>query len=273
MSVRRLAFGAAFVGAAFLGGCSSGDPGDLAFVEIPPEQLYNEGLQHLSQGDSAGAAESFDEIDRQHPYSEWARRALVMSAYTHFERGNYDEAVISARRYVTIYPNTDDAPYMQYIVGESYFQQMPDITRDQEMTERSLAAMTQLIARYPDSPYAVEAQRRLDITRDQLAGKEMETGRFYLERRNYIGAINRFKVVVTSYQTTRHVEEALERLTEAYLSMGVVNEAQTAAAVLGHNFPESRWYRDAYSLLQSGGLEPREDADSWISRAFRTVTG
>lgn len=257
--------------ALLLAGCSSEDPSELAFVEIPAEQLYNEGLAHLQEGDSQSAAESFDEVDRQHPYSDLARRSLIMSAYTHFQRGRYDDAVISAERYVNLYPTSEDAAYAQFLIGESYFEQIPDISRDQEITERALAAMTELIERYPDSPYATEAQRRLDAARDQLAGKEMETGRFYLERRNYAGAINRFKAVVTAYQTTRHVEEALERLTEAYFAMGVVSEAQTAAAVLGHNFPESRWYRDAYTLLQSGGLEPREDEGSWISQAFRAV--
>jgi outer membrane protein assembly factor BamD len=150
----------------------------------------------------------------------------------------------------------------------SYFNQIPDVTRDQERTGRAILAMQALLERYPNSEYVEDTRAKLQFAYDQLAGKEMEVGRFYLERRNYSGAINRFRNVVAEYQTTRHVEEALARLTEAYLAMGITDEAQTAAAVLGHNFPDSPWYRDSYALLQSGGLEPRENTGSWISRAF-----
>jgi len=155
----------------------------------------------------------------------------------------------------------------------SHFNQIPDVTRDQERSEKALAALQELVDRYPKSEYVADARQRMQVARDQIAGKEMEVGRFYLQRRNYTGAINRFRDVVAKYQTTRHVEEALARLTEAYLAMGIVPEAQTAAAVLGHNFPDSPWYKDSYALLQSGGLAPREDQGSWISRAFRGLTG
>lgn len=254
-------------GASALAGCSSDTPLE-PFVEIPAEQSYNAGIAYMQQGDYRNATKKFEEVDTQHPYSEWARKSLIMTAYTNYSRGNYDEAVNSAKRYVTLYPGSEDAAYAQFIIGQSYFAQIPDVTRDQAITKKAMDSMSELVQRYPESPYAAEAQKKLDIARDQLAGKEMEVGRYYLDRRQYIGAINRFRIVVTDYQTTRHVEEALERLTEAYYSMGVVDEAQTAAAVLGHNYPESRWYKDAYALLQSKGLEPRENSKSWISKAF-----
>jgi outer membrane protein assembly factor BamD len=263
---------AALLSVLSLGACSSDEPLE-PFVEIPAEKLYNEGIAYLQTGEYTKATGRFDEVDKQHPYSEWARKALIMSAYTSYTRGAYDDAVISAKRYTTLYPGSEDAAYAQFIIGQSYFNQIPDVTRDQDMTRRALDAMNELVTRYPESPYASEGKKKMDMARDQLAGKEMETGRYYLNRSNYIAAINRFKTVVTEYQTTRHVEEALMRLTEGYFALGVVTEAQTAAAVLGHNYPDSRWYKDAYTLLQSGGLQPREDGNSWISKAFKTVLG
>ena len=268
--VRSIGLTAAFAAAALLAGCSSDEPLE-PFVEIPAETSYNAGIAYMQQGNYSEATKKFEEVDTQHPYSEWARKSLIMTAYTNYTRANYTDAITSARRYVTLYPGSDDAAYAQFIIGQSYFNQIPDVTRDQEMTRKALEAMTELSQRYPDSPYASEAKKKIDITRDQLAGKEMETGRYYLNRREYIGAVNRFKTVVQEYQTTRHVEEALMRLTEAYYALGIVNEAQTAAAVLGHNYPESRWYKDAYTLLQTQGLEPREDGGSWISRAFKAA--
>jgi outer membrane assembly lipoprotein YfiO len=262
-----------FVAALLLAGCSSDAVDDLAFQDIPAEKSYNEGLAYLKAGDYPSATKKFEEVDAQHPYSEWARKSLIMQAYTNYTRGRFDETVTAAQRYVTLYPGSEDAAYAQYLIGQSYFNQMPDIYRDQEMTRKALQAMTEVTQRYPDSSYATDAQRKIDITRDQLAAKEMEIGRYYLARYNYIAAINRFRVVVTDYQTTRHTEEALQRLTESYFAMGVVNEAQTAAAILGHNYPDSRWYKDAYTLLQSNGLEPREDTSSWMSRAFNGLLG
>lgn len=255
---------------AFLSGCSSDEPLE-PFVEIPAEQSYNAGIAYMKEGNYAEATKSFEEVDAQHPYSEWARRSLIMQAYTNYTRARYAECITAAKRYVTLYPGSEDAAYAQFLIGQSYFAQMPDVTRDQKVTRQALQAMLDVVQRYPDSPYASEAQKKVDITLDQLAGKEMETGRYYLNRREYIGAINRFKVVVQEFQTTRHIEEALERLVEAYYAMGVVTEAQTAAAVLGHNYPDSRWYKDAYTLLDSQGLEPREDAESWISKAFKAT--
>src|SRR5690606_817104 len=171
-------------------------------------------------------------------------------------------------RFIAQNPASPDAAYAQYIMGMSYFNQIPDATRDQERTERAIAVLQELVTKYPKSEYVLDAREKILIARDQLAGKEMNVGRFYLEKRNYTGAVNRFRDVITKYQTTRHVEEALMRLTEAYMALGITNEAQTAAAVLGHNFPDSPWYKDAYTLLESGGLQPREDRGSYISRLF-----
>ncbi len=251
-------------------GCSSDEPLE-PFVEIPAEQSYNAGIAYMREGNLAEATKKFEEVDAQHPYSEWARKSLIMTTYTNYTRGNYEEAVTSAKRYLTLYPGSEDAAYAQFLIGQSYFNQIPDVTRDQRATRQALQAMAELVQRYPESPYAAEGQKKIEIARDQLAGQEMETGRYYLNRRQYIGAVNRFKVVVQDFQTTRHIEEALMRLTEAYYAMGLVSEAQTAAAVLGHNYPESRWYKDAYTLLATQGLEPREDTGSWISQAFQAA--
>jgi outer membrane protein assembly factor BamD len=194
-----------------------------------------------------------------------------MEAYANYEGGFYEESITASKRYLQSYPNTPDAAYAQYLMASSYYDQIPDITRDQEKSERAILALQELIQRYPNSEYTADARKKLQVASDQLAGKELEVGRFYLQKRNYAGAINRFRTVVSRYQTTRHVEEALQRLTEAYMAMGIVGEAQTAAAVLGHNFPDSPWYKDAHALLTKGGVEPREDSQSWISKAFRGV--
>jgi outer membrane protein assembly factor BamD len=238
----------------------------------PADKLYNEGLYLLNnKRDYKQAAKRFEEVDRQHPYSEWARKALIMSAYAHYEGTQYEDSITAAKRYVTLHPGSPDAAYAQYLIGASYFDQIPDISRDQQRTEKAMQALDEVVRKYPNTEYAAGAKRKLEIARDQLAGKEMDTARFYQKKRDYIAAINRFKVVITQYQTTRHVEEALMRLTETYMTLGIVNEAQTAAAVLGHNFPDSQWYKEAYRLVKGGGLEPYEDQGSWISRAFRKV--
>jgi outer membrane protein assembly factor BamD len=255
--------------AAALGGCSLFDK-DVILPDEPADKLYNEGLFLLnSKKDAKTAAKKFEEVDRQHPYSEWARKSLIMSAYAYYEAGAYDECINSARRYVALHPGSPDAAYAQFLIGSSYFDQMPEISRDQDRTEKAVQTLDEVVRKYPSSEYATVAKKKIEIARDQLAGKEMYVGRDMLNSRNYSGAINRFKVVVTRYQRTRHVEEALLRLTEAYMAMGIVEEAQTSAAVLGHNFPESRWYKDAFALMQSRGLQPNENKGSWISRAFK----
>ncbi len=273
---RRFARTAAMlVLAVSVGGCSSfnlfGSKDDQPPDE-PADRLYNEGLYYLNaKREPKEAVKKFEEVDRQHPYSEWARKSLIMSAYAHYTASQYEECVAAAKRYITLHPGSPDAAYAQYLIGASYFDEIPDITRDQARTEKALAALDEVIRKYPTSEYANSAKQKIEVARDQLAGKEMLTGRYYLERKDYTGAINRFKVVVTRYQTTRHVEEALQRLTEAYMALGIVEEAQTAAAVLGHNFPDSVWYKHAYTLVKSGGVEPSENKGSWISKAFKKV--
>lgn len=262
-----------------LGGCGTGALWDKflakdeqTFSDEPADKLYNEGLFLMNNSkDLKGATKKFDEVDREHPYSEWARKSLLMSAYASYQAGDYDTCIGSASRYVTLHPGSPDAAYAQYLIAASNYDQIPDISRDQARTEKAMNSLEEVIRKYPTSEYAGEAKKKLEGARDQLAGKEMAIGRYYMERRDYTGAINRFKTVVTRYQTTRHVEEALARLTEAYMAIGIVGEAQTAAAVLGHNFPDSRWYKDAYNLVKSGGAEPSENRGSWISKAFKKM--
>jgi len=194
-----------------------------------------------------------------------------MAAYSYYQAGAYDECVSAAQRYITLHPGSADAAYAQYLIGSSNFDEIPDITRDQARTEKALGTLEEVSRKYPSSEYAASAKQKIEVARDQLAGKEMQIGRYYLEKKDYTGAINRFKVVVTRYQTTRHVEEALMRLAESYMALGIVEEAQTAAAVLGHNFPDSVWYKHAYTLVKTGGGEPTENQGSWISRAFKKV--
>jgi outer membrane protein assembly factor BamD len=268
-ALTRLAALAVVAGA--LAACSLFDK-DQVVIDEPADKLYNEGLFLLnSKKDAKAAAKKFEEVDRQHPYSEWARKSLIMSAFAYYEAGAYDDCINSAKRYVTLHPGSPDAAYAQFLIGSSYFDQIPEVSRDQERTEKAVQSLDEVARKYPNSEYATAAKRKIEMARDQLAGKEMDVARWYMQKRDYVGAINRFKIVVTRYQTTRHVEEALLRLTEAYLALGIVGEAQTSAAVLGHNFPDSRWYKDAYALMQSNGLEPNENKESWISKAFKTL--
>jgi len=274
----RLAAGLAVV-AIPLSGCSSMTEAydkvfnkDETFVEEPAEKLYNEGLFLMNDKHSPKeASKKFEEVDRQHPYSDLARKSLLMSAYAFYTANDYDSCIGAATRYVTLHPGSPDAAYAQFLIAASHYDQIPDVSRDQGRTEKAIAALEEVVRKYPTSEYAVSAKAKLEAARDQLAGREMNVGRYNMQKRNYIGAINRFKTVVTQYQTTRHVEEALARLTEAYMAIGIVSEAQTAAAVLGHNFPDSPWYKDAYNLVKSGGLEPTEDRGSYISQAFKKL--
>jgi outer membrane protein assembly factor BamD len=270
--VRLLAIAAL---AGCLAACSSFDL-FTSKEDVPPDEsadrLYNEALFLLNeQHNPTKAAAKFEEVDRQHPYSEWARKALLMSSFAYYEAASYDDSVNAAKRYISLHPGSQDAAYAQFLIGSSYYDEIPDITRDQSGTEKALNALDEVIRKYPASEYAASAKQKIEMARDQLAGKEMQIGRYYLDKKDYPGAINRFKVVVTKYQTTRHVEEALERLTECYMRLGIIAEAQTAAAVLGHNFPDSVWYKYAYGLVKTGGVEPSENKDSWISKAFKKI--
>ncbi|SFG92215.1 outer membrane protein assembly factor BamD [Methylobacterium gossipiicola] len=241
--------------------------------DVPADKLYSEGLARMEDKDYEGAAKKFGELDKAYSYSDWSRRALLMTAYSNYEGQKYDDAISASKRYLQRHPASKDAAYAQYLMAMSHYKQIPDVTRDQDRSEKALAGLQELVQKYPTSEYAADAKAKIQITRDQLAGKEMEVGRFYLERRNFPAAINRFRDVVSKYQTTRHAEEALERLVEAYMALGITAEAQTAAAVLGHNFPDSPWYKDAFALLQNGGLEPREEKTSWLSKVYRGVIG
>jgi len=274
----RLAAGLAVL-AATLSGCGTGALWDkfmakdeTTFSDQPADKLYNEGLFLMNNNhDLKAATKKFDEVDREHPYSEWARKSLLMSAYASYQAGDYETCIGSASRYVTLHPGSADAAYAQYLIAASNYDQIPDVARDQARTEKAMASLDEVIRKYPTSEYAAEAKKKLEGARDQLAGKEMAIGRYYMDKRDFTGAINRFKTVVTRYQTTRHVEEALARLTEAYMAIGIVSEAQTAAAILGHNFPDSKWYQDAYRLVKSGGVEPSENQGSWMSKAFKKI--
>jgi outer membrane protein assembly factor BamD len=271
-TVRAVSSAALLVLGASLAGCSSGS-GDAAKLlnPDPPDKMYATADQLMSSGKYEAAAKKFEDLDRDHPYSQEARRAMVMAAYAYYRAGKTQEAIATARRYTTMHPGTKEAPLAHHIIISSYFDDMVGPNRDQTNARRALAELKTLKARYPDSPYARDADNRMRIAEDSIAAHEMEVGRYYLKGKNYLAAINRFKVVVTEHQTTAHVEEALMRLTECYMALGIKQEAQTAAAVLGYNFPNSRWYKDAHALLQSDGLAPRNDGESWLSKAWQNV--
>jgi outer membrane protein assembly factor BamD len=216
------------------------------------------------------AAKAYEDVDINHPYSQEARKAIVMAAYAYYKGGKYNEAVNAADRYLTLHPGTPESDLAQNIIGMSYYDQVLDPKRDQTTARKSLQAYLTLLQRYPDSRYAGEAQNRTRILRDLLAASEMQVGRFYLRHANYLAAINRFRVVVTDYQTTAQIEEALSRLTEAYMALGIIPEAQTAAAILGYNFPDSKWYKNSYALLQKQGIRPQQHEGSWITKTWKS---
>jgi outer membrane protein assembly factor BamD len=239
--------------------------------DVPASKAYDQGLAQLANGAPADAAKKFTDLGEKFPDSDWARKGLLMTTYAQYEGGDFDSAEASAERYVKLYPKSQEAAYALYLAASSYYRQIPDISRDQERAGKALAAFQQLVKDYPNSEYVEDSKYKIQVTTDQLAGKEMSIGRFYLNRRNYTAAISRFRNVLTAFQNTRHSEEALYRLVEAYLGLGVTDEAQTAAAVLGHNFPDGQWYKDAYNLLKTGGLSPKENQESWISKLYHSV--
>ena len=239
--------------------------------DTPASKTYDQGLEKLANGSATEAAKKFTELGKQYPGSDWARKGLLMTIYADYQAANFTDAETSAERYLKEYPNSSDAAYVTYLQANAYYQQIPDISRDQDAAQKSLTAFQGLIQKYPKSEYVEDSKYKLQVIQDQLAGKEMSIGRFYLNRHNYTAAINRFRNVLQNYQTTRHAEEALYRLVEAYLGLGITDEAQTAAAVLGHNFPNSQWYKDAYALLQGKGLSPQENAGSWMAKIYHTV--
>jgi len=236
--------------------------------ELTVEQLYQKADNELKTGQADVAAKYFDDVERLYPYSQWAKRAMIMSAFSYYQAHSYNEAILAAERYIEFFPSDKEAAYAQYLISISHYDQIVDISRDQSRTRVAMQSLREVAKRYPDSEYAKKAKLKYDLTQNHLAGKEMEIGRYYLKRDHYSAAINRFKVVVEDYQTTSHTAEALHRLVEAYLALGVVSEAQSAAAVLGHNFPGSDWYIDSYALLTGQNLKPRENEGSWLSRFY-----
>jgi len=236
------------------------------YIERPVDQIYADAWKQIRNGNWVLAAKQFDEVERQHPYSIWARRAMLMSAYCYYHANHYDDAISTSDQYIALHPGSHEVAYAFYLKAISLYEQIVDIGRDQTSTEGALTALQDVVQRFPDSEYARDATLKIDLTLDHLAGKEMAVGRYYLYKGDYVGAINRFRTVVEQYQKTSQIAEALERLTEAYYALGVYNEAKTAAAVLGHNYPGSPWYKDAYELLQGRHLQPEIDQGSWISR-------
>ncbi len=222
---------------------------DTAYVARDVSSLYSAAKKTMDQGDYEQAAKLFDEVERQHPYSVWARRAQLMSAFNYYLGKKYTDAISSAQRFVTIHPGNAEAPYAQYLIGMSYYQQIDDVTRDQTTTQQASDAFGELIRRYPETRYAGDARVKLDLIKDHLAGKEMDVGRFYQRSGQWLAATYRFRAVIDQYQTTTHTAEALERLVECYLALGVPEEAQKAGAVLGRNYPESYWYKQSLKLL------------------------
>ncbi|MGD9537223.1 MAG: outer membrane protein assembly factor BamD [Alphaproteobacteria bacterium] len=266
---RAVTLVAALAFAGLLAACESTE--EPAYVERPVEELYNTAHDEMLAGNFETAAKGFDEVERQHPYSTWATRAQIMAAFCYYQDNDYDQAIIAAGRFVELHPGHEDTPYAYYLIAISYYEQISDVGRDQAATLLALDSLEDVARRFPDTPYAKDAKLKLDLARDHLAGKEMNIGRYYLTRGHYVAAINRFRRVVERYQTTSHTPEALHRLTESYLSIGLRQEAQAAAAVLGYNFPNSVWYRDSYALLEGEGLAPAEYEQSWLSQAFNWV--
>lgn len=236
-----------------LAGCASGGKttrADTQYVARDVNTLYNLAKKRLDQRDYASAGQVFDEVERQHPYSVWARRAQLMSAFSYYAAKDYTKSIESARRFLSIHPGNRDAPYAYYLIALSYYEQITDVTRDQATTRQALDALGELVRRYPDTRYAADARLKVDLVRDHLAGKEMEIGRFYQRRGQWLASVMRFRTVVDQYQTTSHTPEALMRLTESYLALGIPAEARRSAAVLGANYPNTKWYERAYSLVQ-----------------------
>ena len=230
-----------------LAACGTAAPPTIP--DTPPETLFNHAMSSLESGDGKEAIKFFDEVDRQHPYSVWANKAQLMSAYSLYASNQYEGALSSLDRFIQLHPGSRDAPYAYYLKALCYYERITDVTRDQQITQDALKSLQDVVRRFPDTQYARDAQIKIDLTRDHLAGKEMEIGRYYQKQQQYVGAINRYRTVIERFQTTSQIPEALHRLVECYLALGVKQEAKDSAAVLGYNFPGSDWYADSYYLL------------------------
>ena len=250
--------------------CASDDGDSERYVERPVQELYNEAVDALRNEQYLLAAERFDDVERQHPYSVWAVKASLMAAFAHYQATSYDDAVLALDRFIQLHPGNSDVAYAYYLRALCFYERISDVVRDQLNTEKALTALQEVVRRFPGTNYARDARLKIDLTRDHLAGKEMDVGRYYLTRGHYLAAVRRFTRVVEIYETTTHVPEALHRLTEAYLGLGLKKEATKAAAVLGHNYPGSEWYVDSYALVGGGSL-PKPDERGFLSRAFDWV--
>ncbi|EIE49110.1 competence protein ComL [Salipiger aestuarii] len=272
---RTIVIGAA-VTALLLGACTAQERPGYARGNVPletftAEQIFERGEYEIDRKDGEQAAYYFGEVERLYPYSEWSKRALIMQAYAYHLEKDYENSRASAQRFIDFYPTDDDAAYAQYLLALSYYDQIEEVGRDQGLTFQALQALRQVIERYPDSEYARSSILKFDLAFDHLAGKEMEIGRYYLKRKTFGAAINRFRSVVEDFQTTTHTPEALHRLVESYLSLGLTDEAQTAGAILGYNFQGSQWYEDSYKLLTGRGLAMEPRGDNWLSTVYRQM--
>jgi outer membrane protein assembly factor BamD len=259
--------------AAALAGCSAFSSDDtITLDDMPPGDIFQMGEAELADGRPIEAAQTFNEIERLYPFSQLAKRAIIMSAFSSYTAGDFGNARSSARRYLDLYPSDKDAPYAQHLIALTYYNNIVDVGRDQETTQKALQALTEVVIRYPDSDFARDAQLKIDLTRDHLAGKEMSVGRYYLKRGHYAAAINRFRIVIEKYQTTSQTPEALHRMVEANLAMGLENEALASAAVLGQNYPGSDWYANSYELLTGTNVLPEgENSSTFFGRFYRRV--
>lgn len=264
MSSNWLKFSVLGIACFGLSACSSDDSEDT-YIARDVELIYNVAQENLERGRYRFAAAAFDEVERQHPYSVWARRAQLMAAYSAYMSNSYDDAILSAQRFLQLHPGNSSAPYAYYLIALCHYEQISDVGRDQNKTEQAEAALIEVIRRFPESEYAQDAQLKLALTQDHLAGKDMEVGRFYLKRKEYLSATIRFHRVIERFQTTSHAPEALHRLVESYLAMGVYDEAKRAAEVLGANYGNTKWYRYSYSLLVDGRTSPEAQGSSWLS--------
>ena len=241
---------------------------ELAYIERPAENIYSEAFDSLERRRWEEAKLLFEEVERQHPFSEWARRALLMSAYASYRSADYEDSITTAQRFIGLHPGSDSTPYAYYLIAINYYDQIYDVGRDQETTVNAENALQQVVRRFPDSDYGRDARLKLELTHDHLAGKEMSVGRFYLRQNQPLAAIIRFKNVVRDYETTSQVEEALHRLVEAYTTLGVIGEARKVGSVLGYNYPDSEWYQDSYDLLQEFGVNLDDEIAAAPDRSY-----
>jgi|GEM_PF-41193 len=257
--------------AVIMSGCSHKKKDEFTDLKDPPDVIYNQALANVDKGKFKEASKKFAALDRQYPYSDWARKALVMGSYSYYKQKKYTDAINMAKRYIALYPTSKESAYAYYMIGLSYFRQIPDVTHDQGDASRAADALQEVVNRFPNSEYVSDAKAKIRFAREQMAGKEMMVGRYYEEQHQYLAAIKRFRYVVEHYSDTNQVEEALYRLVETNYTMGLAGEAQAAAHALGQNYPDSPWYKMAYKLLQKNGLSPKEQEGGWLSKVFSKV--